>query len=50
MSQPLSSSATVVQKYLEQHDVQFNVIELSTSTRTAQEAAHSIGCSIEQIV
>lgn len=49
-SKTLSKSAQVIQDILAQQDIDFQVIELPESTRTAQEAAQSIGCSIQQIV
>jgi len=45
----LSDSAKRVQKFLLTKGFSFNVKELPTSTRTAQEAADSIGCRISQI-
>lgn len=49
MSSNLSKSAEKVQKELNKFGFELNVIELSDSTRTAQEAANTIGCSISQI-
>jgi prolyl-tRNA editing enzyme YbaK/EbsC (Cys-tRNA(Pro) deacylase) len=45
----LSASAARVQRYLEQHGCHLLVRELPSSTRTAAEAAASIGCSVGQI-
>lgn len=49
MSSNLSKSAEKVQKVLNEFGFELNVMELSDSTRTAQEAANSIGCSVSQI-
>lgn len=46
----LSKSAQSVQNVLDQKGIQTTVIELPSSTRTAQEAAQTIGCQIGQIV
>lgn len=46
----LSKSATLIQKWLEEKGMVFEVIELAASTRTAQEAANTIGCELGQIV
>ncbi|MBA2653280.1 MAG: hypothetical protein H0U73_13605 [Tatlockia sp.] len=46
----LSKSANLVQKWLEEKGLPFNVIELAASTRTAQDAANTIGCGLGQIV
>jgi prolyl-tRNA editing enzyme YbaK/EbsC (Cys-tRNA(Pro) deacylase) len=46
----LSKSALSVQKALAEFDLDLNVVELTSSTRTAQDAANSIGCSVEQII
>lgn len=46
----LSKSAQSVQDTLTQKGITTRVLELPSSTRTAQEAAQSIGCKIEQIV
>ncbi len=50
MDQLASKSALVVQKALEEKGLSCKVVELSSSTRTAQEAAASIGCEVGQIV
>ena len=50
MAENLSASAQKVQDALSAHGVQFKVIELPDSTRTAQEAATTIGCTVEQII
>lgn len=50
MSQPLSRSASRVQQAIEKRGFDFIVQELPKSTRTAQEAAESIGCAVGQIV
>lgn len=46
----LSKSAEVVQRALLEKGLEFKVIELATSTRTANEAATTIGCEVGQIV
>lgn len=46
----LSGSAQLVQDYLSQKGLSCNVSELSSSTRTAKEAATSLGCDVAQIV
>jgi prolyl-tRNA editing enzyme YbaK/EbsC (Cys-tRNA(Pro) deacylase) len=46
----LSKSAQSVQNVLDKKGIQTTVIELPTSTRTAQDAALTIGCLIDQIV
>ena len=50
MSHSLSSSAQRVQDALNQFGVSCEVLELSNSTRTAQQAADAIGCTVSQIV
>jgi prolyl-tRNA editing enzyme YbaK/EbsC (Cys-tRNA(Pro) deacylase) len=49
MSLPLSSSAQKVQNVLNLHGVSLHVVELPASTRTAQDAALAVGCSVGQI-
>ncbi|WP_461615618.1 YbaK/EbsC family protein [Clostridium sp. Marseille-QA1073] len=49
MSSNLSKSAEKVQSVLNEFGFELNVIELSDSTRTAQEAANTIGCNVSQI-
>lgn len=49
MEQTLRDSAKRVQAYLTAKGFPFNVKELPGSTRTAQEAADSIGCTVAQI-
>lgn len=46
----LSKSAQSVQDALSKKGLQFNVIELSASTRTANDAAAAIGCEVAQII
>lgn len=46
----LTKSAQSVQQALEQKGLECTVIELPSSTRTAQDAATSLGCDIAQIV
>lgn len=51
MTKPtLTQSAQVVQDVLVKSGVPYKVVQLSDSTRTAQEAADTIGCHITQIV
>lgn len=45
----LSKSAQRVQEYLSRQDGTYEVRELSSSTRTAQDAADSVGCEVGQI-
>lgn len=47
---PLSPSAQKVQTALDAHQLNLQVIELTQSTRTAQEAADAVGCELGQIV
>jgi prolyl-tRNA editing enzyme YbaK/EbsC (Cys-tRNA(Pro) deacylase) len=49
MTSGLSDSARRVQKFLEEMGGSYQVKELSGSTRTAQEAAESVGCDVAQI-
>jgi prolyl-tRNA editing enzyme YbaK/EbsC (Cys-tRNA(Pro) deacylase) len=49
MKTQLSDSAKHVQDFLRNKGFSFEVKELPGSTRTAQEAAESIGCSVPQI-
>ena len=49
MGSELSNSAKRVQEYLAANGFKFEVKELPGSTRTAQEAADSIGCTVAQI-
>lgn len=49
MASELSSSARRVQEFLSARGFSFPVRELPASTRTAQEAADSIGCTVPQI-
>lgn len=46
----LSKSAQSVQQALAEKGLVFEVIELSSSTRTANDAASSIGCDVAQIM
>jgi prolyl-tRNA editing enzyme YbaK/EbsC (Cys-tRNA(Pro) deacylase) len=46
----LSKSAQTVQDALARHGVTFTVVELAASTRTAKEAANTIGCEVAQII
>jgi len=49
MSSGLKKSAENVQTVLNEFGLELNVMELSNSTRTAQEAANTIGCTVSQI-
>ncbi|HHV97958.1 MAG TPA: YbaK/EbsC family protein [Clostridiaceae bacterium] len=49
MSSNLKKSAERVQAVLNQFGFDLNVVEFSDSTRTAQEAANAIGCTVGQI-
>ena len=49
MSSELSNSARRVQDYLSERGFAFVVRELPGSTRTAQEAADTVGCEVAQI-
>lgn len=46
----LSKSAQSVQDALAEKGLEFEVLELSSSTRTANDAAATIGCEVAQIV
>lgn len=46
----LSRSANHVQKYISSKGFSFEVLELPDSTRSAQDAASTIGCLVEQII
>ena len=50
MSSDLSSSAKRVQQAIQERGFQCDILELSSSTRTAQEAADAAGCELRQIV
>ena len=50
MEQILTKSAQSVRNVLTNHGLDCEVKEMSSSTRTAQEAADSIGCDVAQIV
>lgn len=49
-SKKLSKSAQSIQDILLQKGLTFEVLELSASTRTANDAAATIGCDVSQIV
>lgn len=49
MANELSTSAQKVQRTLEKRGFSFKVKELPSSTRTAKEAARTIGCTVPQI-
>lgn len=46
----LSKNAEIVQKALCEKGLKFEVVELNASTRTANDAAMTIGCQVEQII
>lgn len=48
-SNNLSKNAEKIQNVLDKFEFKLNVLELSGSTRTSQEAADTIGCSVGQI-
>ncbi|TAK78170.1 MAG: YbaK/EbsC family protein [Gammaproteobacteria bacterium] len=48
--QNLSKSARMVQEALVQKGLVFDVVELASSTRTANDAAQTLGCEVAQIV
>ena len=50
MNQSLTRSAQSVQDALAKKGLTCNVVQLSASTRTAQDAANTIGCEVGQIV
>lgn len=50
MTQKLAKSASFVQEALSKLQLECKVLELPSSTRTASDAASSIGCDIAQIV
>lgn len=50
MNKLVAKSAQSVQTALEKKGLECKVIELSDSTRTAQDAASAIGCDVAQIV
>lgn len=47
---PLTKAARSIQDALDRKGVETRVVELSSSTRTADDAARSIGCEVAQIV
>ncbi|KJY91475.1 membrane protein [Vibrio neptunius] len=49
MSKELKSSSMKVQEFLSQNGQDFVVQEMPNSTRTASDAAESIGCTVSQI-
>jgi prolyl-tRNA editing enzyme YbaK/EbsC (Cys-tRNA(Pro) deacylase) len=50
MTKPLSKHAYSIQKIIDSHQLNCQVIELPSTTHTAKEAALAIGCTIHQIV
>ena len=50
MSSDLSPSAKRVKQAIQERGFQCDILELSSSTRTAQEAADAAGCELRQIV
>jgi prolyl-tRNA editing enzyme YbaK/EbsC (Cys-tRNA(Pro) deacylase) len=49
VSQALSPAAVRVQQALAEKGIPARIVELPASTHTSAEAAHAIGCSVEQI-
>ena len=49
MQDNLKKKAEIVQTALNEFGVELNVVQLSASTRTAQEAADAVGCTLGQI-
>ena len=49
ISQILATSSQKVQDALSAFGISLHVLELASSTRTAEEAASTIGCSVDQI-
>ncbi len=49
MNMPLKDSARRIQQVLQQHNLDIKVVEFKDTTRSAQEAADTIGCEIGQI-
>lgn len=47
---PLSKYSKIVQDALAKQNLEFTVLEFPSSTRTAKEAAETIGCDVAQIV
>lgn len=50
MSNTLSSSAHRVQQALKAHGLEYQVVEMAKTTRSAKDAAQAVGCRVEQIV
>ena len=50
MTQKLKASAAKVQQALTENGLDCQVIEMAVSTRTSQEAADAVGCTVGQIV
>ena len=46
MTNTIAKSAQSVQTALDKHNLECKVIEFPASTRTAQEAADAIGCTV----
>jgi len=46
---PLSASAQRFQDFLQAQGYGYQVVEMAASTRTAQDAAHALGCQVAQI-
>jgi prolyl-tRNA editing enzyme YbaK/EbsC (Cys-tRNA(Pro) deacylase) len=49
MNSILQKSAERVQKVLDKFGAKLEVVEMSASTRTSQEAANAVGCQVSQI-
>jgi Cys-tRNA(Pro) deacylase len=50
MSQALSPSAIKIQEALKAQGLRCQVVEMRETTRSAMDAAHALGCRVEQIV
>ena len=50
MSNRLNTSVRKVEKALEGHGLECQVLSMKETTRSAQDAANSLGCRVEQIV
>ena len=49
MTESLKKKAEIVQAALNEFGIELNVVQLSASTRSAQEAAEAVGCRLGQI-
>jgi len=50
MSDRLNTSVQKVEKALKAHGLKYQVLNMKETTRSAQDAANSLGCRVEQIV